>query len=67
MRYYKVTARCFEDVIERYRDHALAHYLMAAAYEQIGSNEMKVRENFESYKSIIAKTGVWKSHTDILG
>jgi tetratricopeptide (TPR) repeat protein len=64
---YKVAARCFEDVIERYRDHAFAHYFLAMAYEKIGGNEMKVNENFESYKSIIAKNGVWRSHADHFG
>jgi len=64
---YKVAARCFEDVIERYRDHAFAHYFLARAYQKIGGNEMKVNENFESYKSIIAKNGVWRSHADHFG
>ena len=36
---YRVAARCFEDVIERYREHAFAHYFLAKAYEKIGGNE----------------------------
>jgi anaerobic magnesium-protoporphyrin IX monomethyl ester cyclase len=64
---YRVAARCFEDVIERYREHAFAHYFLAKAYEKIGGNEMKVNENLELYKSIIAKNAVWRSHADHFG
>ena len=64
---YQVAARCFEDVIERYREHAFAHYFLARAYEKIGGNEYKVRENMRLYNAIIATNGTWKSHADHFG
>lgn len=64
---YRVAARCFEDVIERYREHAFAHYFLAEAYEKIGGNEKKVSDNLATYKNIIAKSEVWKSHADYFG
>jgi tetratricopeptide (TPR) repeat protein len=64
---YQVAARCFEDVIERYREHAFAHYFLAKAYEKIGGNEEKVTENLRLYKAIIAKNETWKSHADYFG
>ena len=64
---YPVAARCFEDVIERYREHAFAHYFLAKAYEKIGGNEMKVAENMKAYNAIIAKNDTWKSHAVYFG
>jgi radical SAM superfamily enzyme YgiQ (UPF0313 family) len=64
---YQVAARCFEDVIERYRDHAFAHYYLANAYEKIGGNDEKVKDNLQLYNAIIAKNGSWRSHADYFG
>lgn len=64
---YQVAARCFEDVIERYRDHAFAHYYLAKAYEKIGGNDEKVKDNLQLYNAIIAKNGSWRSHADYFG
>ena len=64
---YRVAARCFEDVIERYREHAFAHYFLAKAYEKIGSSERKVTENLERYDAIIAKSETWRSHAEHFG
>jgi anaerobic magnesium-protoporphyrin IX monomethyl ester cyclase len=64
---YQVAARCFEDVIERYREHAFAHYYLAKAYEKIGGNERKVKENLAAYKAIVAKDESWRSHAEYFG
>jgi len=64
---YQVAARCFEDVIERYREHAFAHYFLAKAYEKIGGNDSKVKENMGRYSAIIAKDDIWKGHADYFG
>jgi tetratricopeptide (TPR) repeat protein len=64
---YQVAARCFEDVIERYREHAFAHYFLAKAYEKIGGNDQKVQDNMRLYDAIIAKNDTWRSHADHFG
>ena len=64
---YEVAARCFEDVIERYREHAFAHYFLAKAYEKIGGNAKKVEENMRLYKSILAKDRNWRKHAEYFG
>ena len=64
---YEVAARCFEDVIERYREHAFAHYFLAKAYEKIGGNAGKVAENMRLYESILAKDRTWQSHAEHFG
>jgi len=64
---YQVAARCFEDVIERYRDHAFAHYFLARAYEKIGGNEAKVAENMARYNAILASHADWRGHADHFG
>lgn len=64
---YQVAARCFEDVIERYREHAFAHYFLAKAYEMIGDNEHRVKENHERYDAIIAENDVWRGHAEYFG
>ena len=64
---YAVAARCFEDVIERYREHAFAHYFLAKAYEKIGGKDDKVGENLQRYKAIIAKDEAWRGHADHFG
>ena len=64
---YQVAARCFEDVIERYREHAFAHYFLAKSYEKIGGNEKKVAENLARYEAIIARDEDWNGHADYFG
>jgi radical SAM superfamily enzyme YgiQ (UPF0313 family) len=64
---FQTAARCFEDVIERYREHAFAHYFLAQAYEKIGGNESKVEENLARYEAIIANSETWRSHADYFG
>jgi radical SAM superfamily enzyme YgiQ (UPF0313 family) len=64
---YDVAARCFEDVIERYREHAFAHYFLAKAYEKIGGQDQKVKDNLAAYEAIIAKNETWKTHADYFG
>ena len=64
---YRVAARCFEDVIERYREHAFAHYFLAKAYEKIGGNETKVAENMARYDTIVANNETWHRHADYFG
>jgi radical SAM superfamily enzyme YgiQ (UPF0313 family) len=59
---FQVAARCFEDVIERYREHAFAHYFLAKAYEKIGGCDEKVRDNLDRYKAIIGRDASWRSH-----
>jgi radical SAM superfamily enzyme YgiQ (UPF0313 family) len=64
---FQTAARCFEDVIERYREHAFAHYFLAQAYEKIGGNESKVGENLARYEAIVANNETWRSHADYFG
>jgi hypothetical protein len=64
---YHVAARCFEDVIERYREHAFAHYFLAKAYEKIGGKDEKVTENLTRFNTIIANSDTWKGHADHFG
>ena len=64
---FQVAARCFEDVIDRYRDHAFAHYFLAKAYEKIGGNESKVTENMARYDAILASHADWRGHAEHFG
>ncbi len=64
---YEVAARCFEDVIERYREHAFAHYFLAKAYELIGNNAAKVADNMARYEAILARHADWRGHADHFG
>lgn len=64
---YAVAARCFEDVIDRYREHAFAHYFLAKAYEKIGGQDAKVSENMARYQAIVAGNETWRSHADYFG
>ena len=64
---FQVAARCFEDVIDRYRDHAFAHYFLARAYDKIGGNESKVAENMARYDAILASHADWRGHAEHFG
>lgn len=64
---YRVAVRCFEDVIERYREHAFAHYFLAKAYEKMGGHEEKVAQNLARYEAIVAKNDTWRGHADYFG
>ncbi|MBV8793126.1 MAG: B12-binding domain-containing radical SAM protein [Pseudolabrys sp.] len=64
---YDVAIRCFEDVIDRYKEHAFAHYFLAQAYAKIGGHEQKVKDNFATYEAIIAKNKTWQGHAAYFG
>ena len=64
---YRVAIRCFEDVIDRYREHAFAHYFLAKAYEKLGGHEDQVRDNMRLYESIVADNDAWRSHAAYFG
>lgn len=64
---FRVAARCFEDVIERYREHAFAHYFLAKAYEKLGGQDDMVQENMRIYEAIVAKDETWRGHADHFG
>ncbi|MBV9260931.1 MAG: radical SAM protein, partial [Pseudolabrys sp.] len=64
---YDVAIRCFEDVIDRYKEHAFAHYFLAQAYAKIGGHEQKVKDNFATYEAIIAKNETWQGHAAYFG
>jgi len=64
---YRVAARCFEDVIERYREHAFAHYFLAKAYEKIDDRDERVGENLARYHAIISESDTWRGHADYFG
>lgn len=64
---YQVAARCFEDVIERYREHAFAHYYLARAYEIIGGCDDKVDDNMRLFEDIVARNESWKDHAEYFG
>ena len=64
---YAVAARCFEDVIERYKEQAFAHYYLAKAYAMIGGHEAKVAANMERYRAIVASSDSWKEHAAHFG
>ena len=62
-----MAARCFEDVIERYKQHAFAHYFLAKAYTMMGGHEARVQANMDAYRAIVANSDTWKEHAAYFG
>jgi len=64
---YDVAIRCFEDVIDRYKEHAFAHYFLAQAYAKVGGHDQRVQDNLAAYEAILAKNETWRGHAAYFG
>lgn len=59
---YNTAIRCFEDVINRYENHAFAHYFLAQAYKATGANEELISLNMDRYQKIVSSDPVWQDY-----
>jgi radical SAM superfamily enzyme YgiQ (UPF0313 family) len=64
---YEVAARCFEEVIDRYDEHAFAHYYLAEAYRELGINPQKISDNMERFELLIRQDNDWQEYAQTFG
>jgi radical SAM superfamily enzyme YgiQ (UPF0313 family) len=61
---YTTALKCFEDVLQRYKDHAFAYYCMSLCKKKLyrtGNYE------YGRFLSILGKSELWRKRADILG
>jgi radical SAM superfamily enzyme YgiQ (UPF0313 family) len=61
---YQVAASCFQDVADRYANHAFAYYYLAKAQEAMNADPALVRLNRKKFCAIIAADPEWKRYAD---
>ena len=59
---YQVAANCFEEVVERYGNHAFGHYFLAQAYMALQADPALVANNMDKYQDLIRSDAEWKSY-----
>lgn len=64
---YEVAARCFEDVLDRYQNHAFAHFYLAKAYDALGGQDELVAANMRRFAEIVDADEVWRGHARHFG
>ena len=59
---YETAARCFEEVLDRYDNHAFAHYYLAQAYEALGGREADVAYNRTCFWKLLESDTTWQDY-----
>ncbi|MBT3789502.1 MAG: radical SAM protein [Alphaproteobacteria bacterium] len=62
---FNAAAKCFEEVLERYDQHAFAHYYLAKAYEQSGGSLQSIEDNRKAFHSIIESEPIWQDYAGV--
>ncbi len=60
---YETAVRCFDEVIERYENHAFAHYYLAEALEKLGGRESDVKRNREIFWKLVETDDTWRDYS----
>ena len=64
---YETAVRCFSEVLERYDNHAFAHYYLAEALEKLGGREIEVKRNREIYRKLVETDNTWSDYSQEFG
>ena len=64
---FDVAARCFEDVIGRYDNHAFAFYFLSKCYDHLPGEEQKAKESMAKFNEIISTDEDWMGHAKYFG
>jgi radical SAM superfamily enzyme YgiQ (UPF0313 family) len=64
---YPVAARCFEEVIRRYDNHAFAYYYRAQARRAMGADAAEVDADLAAYRHIVGADDTWRDYAETFG
>jgi radical SAM superfamily enzyme YgiQ (UPF0313 family) len=64
---YQVAANCFEEVVERYDNHAFGHYFLAQAYKALDADPALIAENMQKYRNLVRSDPEWRSYASEFG
>ncbi len=59
---YRIAAGCFEEVIERYGNHAFGHYYLAQSYRALNADAVQIEENMRTYRRLVRDDPEWRSY-----
>ncbi len=60
---YDTAIYYFQNVVDKYPDHAFGHYYLAQAYEGKGGHEAIVEQARRRYREIVASDPWWQNHS----
>jgi len=64
---YETAIRCFEEVIDRYDNHAFAHYYLAEAYAALSLRPDAVIKNRRRFTELIDQDNDWRDYAASFG
>ncbi len=64
---YKKAASYFENVVDKYKDHALGHYYLAKAYEGMGYEQVLIKKHVDAFLSSVENGKKWKRYVNRFG
>lgn len=64
---YEKASSYFENVVERYPDHAFAHYFLAQAYEHMDCDKELIRRHVEAFGHSVESNEKWKVYARHFG
>lgn len=64
---YKTAVSCFQEVIERYGNHAFAHYYLAKAYIGLGAETKLITDNLRCYSELVNNDSDWRLYATEFG
>jgi radical SAM superfamily enzyme YgiQ (UPF0313 family) len=59
---YDTAIRYFQNVCDKYEDHAFAHYHLARAYTLSGRDPARAAHHQEQFEAIVARDAWWRAH-----
>ncbi|MBC8555974.1 MAG: B12-binding domain-containing radical SAM protein [Candidatus Brocadiales bacterium] len=64
---YKKASSYFENVVDKYKDHALGHYYLAKAYEGMGYEMVLIKKHVDAFLSSVENSKKWKRYVNQFG
>lgn len=61
---YEISAKCFQDVLQRTTNHAFAYYYLAKCQELLGYDPSIVEGNRDRFYEIVKKDNTWKEYAE---
>lgn len=62
---YKEAAISFQNVVQKYPDHAFAHYFLSKVYEHMNLNNELVRKHMIAFTNSVKNNKMWKRYANI--
>jgi anaerobic magnesium-protoporphyrin IX monomethyl ester cyclase len=64
---YHKAVTSFENIAERYPDHAFAHYYLAQSHTALGAAESIIRYHQDRFRKLTVENHAWRQYSELFG